>query len=294
MLPNPDWNEIFIQGLVGLGLVGYNTVKTLVDRFDAKTLMDYAEFYPSLSLIENGEIINQCARVHVMDLASRRFYLLHGPQPRSDEVGSLFLQKFIQDFKVWNQETPIDLYISFGAFVTKLISTESLTAEEQEKSPEEMADIILQYELEKSRNLFIATTGGLKFEQFSQDVHPNDVMVRETQSYISGLNGVLPAMIGERLGIHTATIMVETTGVEPTRTNINPALAQLLGLLATRKGLQFLDRLFDMGLDLENRVADIIDQLLPAARKDLITTLQNGDLSDNKKKDSDKDRTMYV
>jgi len=88
MLPNPDWNEIFLQGLVGLGLVGYNTVKTLVDRFDAKTLMDYAEFYPSLSLIENGEIINQCARVHVMDLASRRFYLLHGPQPRITECYS--------------------------------------------------------------------------------------------------------------------------------------------------------------------------------------------------------------
>ncbi|MHA2362360.1 MAG: PAC2 family protein [Candidatus Hodarchaeales archaeon] len=295
MLPNQDWNEIFLQGLVGLGLVGYNTVKTLIDRFDANVIMDYAEYFPNLSLIENGTIENQCARVYTVDISSRRFYLLNGPQPRQDELSSLFLQKFIIDFKRWHKDNPIDIYISFGAFITSMIGPERFK-QEGNISSEEIADKLIQEEIKKPRNLFVATCGGMDFEEFSSEiVHPADVVVRETQGYISGLNGVLPALIGERLKIKTATIMVETTGAEISRsTSSTPVLAQFLGLLATRKGLQFLDRLFDIGLDLDTKIDGVIEELLPVARQDIIDTLESGESEFKRDKDTDFRDKMYV
>ena len=214
-------------------------------------------------------------------------------------MSSLFLQKFLLDFKSWHQNAPIDLYLSFGAYVTSMIGKDNVELREN-ASTEEIADQLIEHEIEKPRNLYIATAGGLGFEEFSQDLaHPADVVVRDTQGYISGLNGVLPSLIGERLNIKTAAVMVETTGTEITRAannfgHLKPALPQFLGLLATRKGLEFLSHLFDISIDLDQKITNLIQELLPIARQDLIETLNKGQLDSRRDKDADFRDKMYV
>ena len=54
------FNNVFLQGLVGLGLVGYNTIKNIIDAYEINVFQDYAEFFPNLTIIDNGVIENHC------------------------------------------------------------------------------------------------------------------------------------------------------------------------------------------------------------------------------------------
>jgi len=286
-------NNIFLQGLVGLGLVGYNTVKTLIDAIGAESIQDYAEFFPNLSLIDNGVIENQCVRVYKKDFSDdgRFFHIMNGPQPRTDELSSFFLQKIIKDIDSINNHNKIDYYLSFGAYVTKNLSFEE---ENESSSVEELAEKILQNEIDKDRNLYVATSGQLEFDSFVTNLNIDDVIIKETQGFISGLNGVLPAMVGERLKIPTATIMVETTGTD-SRSNNFPVLSQFLGLLATKKGLQFLNKVFDLNLDLESKIIKVLEELKETAKNEIITFLSKDINNIDRSRETDfRNDKMYI
>jgi hypothetical protein len=281
-----DWKEFFLQGLVGMGLVGFNTTKFFLNRLESNVSLDYAEFFPNVAIIENGRIENQCARIYQCQHGERRFNALLGPQPRSDELTSLFIQKFVSDFKRIHEESPIDLYISFGAFITEVLpsSNQDLPIDNTM-----LADQIIDQELDKDRKLYIATCGSLDFEEFSLSVQdPRDEIVREPQGFISGLNGVLPAIIGERFDIPVVTIMIETSSAE--KFKFNGAISQLLGLLASRKGLDFLDHYFDLNMDLSSYLEPVIQEILPLAKQELISSLEKGESKD--RPDSSPDSTF--
>jgi hypothetical protein len=268
-----DWKEFFLQGLVGMGLVGFNTTKFFLNKLDSEISMDYAEFFPNVAIIENGRIENQCARIYRSQHGERSFFSLTGPQPRSDELTSLFIQKFVEDFRRIHEESPIDLYISFGAFITEILPS---TNKDLPIDNNTLADQILDQELTKERKLYIATCGSLDFEEFSLSVQDSrDEIVREPQGFISGLNGVLPAIIGERFNIPVVTIMIETSSAEKFR--FNGAVSQLLGLLGSKKGLDFLDHYFDLNMDLSQYLEPIIEEIIPAARQELVSTLEGGE-----------------
>lgn len=265
------WNNFFLQGLSGLGQVGYNTIKTLIDTYQAEVDRDYAEYFPNLTLIDNGTIENQCVRLYHKETPDKVFRFLNGPQPRSDELISMLLQKFIRDISELHKNQKIDLYLSFGAYVTKTLSHVELQ-EQSFSTKEELADHILKSEIEKKRNLYIATSGNLAYDDFIKELKGEDAIVKESGGYIIGLNGVLPAMVGERLKIPTATIMIETTGIGPDIRSSNdfPVLAQFLGLLATKRALTFLEKTFDLEDHLGSKVDSIIEELKSSARQEII------------------------
>ena len=107
------WTKIFLQGLVGQGLVGYNTVKTMIDGLEAKSIQDYAEFFPNLSLIDNGKIENQCVRIFEVNKQDNNFLIMNGPQPRSDELSTMFLQRIMKDIQGYDKQNKIEVYIFF-------------------------------------------------------------------------------------------------------------------------------------------------------------------------------------
>ncbi|MFV2016823.1 MAG: PAC2 family protein, partial [Candidatus Heimdallarchaeota archaeon] len=286
------WTKIFLQGLVGQGLVGYNTVKTMIDGLEAKSIKDYGEYFPNLSLIDNGKIENQCVRVFEVKKNENNFLIMNGPQPRSDEISSLFLQKVIGDIDEMNEQNKIDVYLSFGAYVTKNLSPYEI--ETDKKLPaSELADLVLKHELEKERKLYIATSG-FDFDKFTKILGiPEQEVVKESQGFISGLNGVLPAMIGERLNIPTATIMIETTGTESSRSANFPALAQYLGFLSTKRALQFLNKTFNFDLDIETRITKVLDEIKDSAKEEIISYIEK-DFQEDKRDTETDHRAMYV
>lgn len=289
---NSDWNNIFLQGLVGHGLVGYNTVKTLIDNSETDVIKDYAEYFPNLSFIDNGIIENQCVRLFRMDKLERTFYYINGPQPRADELNSFFLQKIISDIREIHANHPIDFFISFGALVSRNLSYADFP-DFQYKNKEELAEKILASEIELDRKLRVATCGGLVFEDFAKSLGEPKDLQKETQGYISGLNGVLPALVGERLQIPTATIMVESTGAD-SRSNNFPVLAQFLGLLATKKALQFIQNVFFEGQEFDKKIDSILEELKSAAKQELINYIET-DFSPEKSPESDyRNDKMYT
>jgi predicted ATP-grasp superfamily ATP-dependent carboligase len=286
------WNNTYLSGLVGLGLVGYNAVKSLIDAYEAEIIKDYAEFFPNLSIIDNGVIENQCVRIYKKDVDKKSYHFLNGPQPRTDELASMFLQKIITDIQNLNKDHKIELFISFGAFVTKNISQADFQ-DVQYESKDDLAEKILSAEISKKRNLYVATSGKLNFDDFVKDLDVDDVIIKETQGYISGLNGVLPAMIGERLKIPTATIMIETTGTD-SRINNFPILAQFLGLLATKKALEFVKKVFGLEIDMENKIDNILKELHATAKQELINFFDR-DYKDERNRESEyKNDKMYT
>lgn len=281
------WNNIVLQGLSGLGLVGYNTVKTLIDTYQAEVFKDYAEFFPNITIIDNGTIENQCVRIYGKDLPDKKFQFLNGPQPRSDELTSHFLQKIMTDITELHKQKKIDLFLSFGAYVTKNLS-EEVFQDITYTTKEEMADKVLSLEIEKKRNLYIATCGDLAFDDFVNDLEGEQDIVKEPGGIISGLNGVLPAMIGERLKIPTATIMIETTGTGPDMRPSNefPLLAQFFGILATKRALAFVKKTFGLEEDLEKKIDSVLEELKPTAKQEIIAFFSR-DTGDDRRRESD-------
>ncbi len=289
------WNNIILQGLSGLGLVGYNTVKTLIDTYEADVYKDYAEYFPNLTLIDNGTIENQCVRIYDKDLPNKHFQFINGPQPRSDELTSMFLQKVIVDIAEMNKNKKIDLFLSFGAYVTKTLSHgdfQDITY----STKEELAEKILTAEIEKKRNLYIATSGQLIFDDFIKDLGGESDVVKEPGGVISGLNGVLPAMVGERLKIPTATIMIETTGTGADMRSSNdfPLLAQFLGLLATKRALIFVKKTFGIEENLETKIDTILDELKSTAKQEIITFFDRDNGNDRSRESEFRNDKMYT
>ena len=146
------WKNVFLQGLVGRGLVGYNTVKTLIDGLEAQPIKDYAEYFPSLALIDNGVVENQCVRIFEKSMKEEKynFLIMNGPQPRSDELSSFFLKQIIKD--IYEYKDKIDVYLSFGAYVNKNLAPYEIQTEEK-LSVDKLADLVLENEMNKHLTL---------------------------------------------------------------------------------------------------------------------------------------------
>lgn len=275
------YNNVILQGLAGLGLVGYNTIKTLIEAYDADIYKDYAEFFPNMTLIENGHIENQCVRIYQKELPKKNFRFINGPQPRPDELVSNFLQRIIPDIQELHKSNKIDLYLSFGAYVSKVLSHEDFQ-DIDAFNKEELAEKILNAEIEKKRNVYVATCGNLNFDEFIKEVNGETEVQKEPGGYITGLNGVLPALVGERLNIPTATIMVETTGAgtDMRSTSEFPLLSQFLGLLATKRALIFIEKVFDLNLNLETKIDTILNELRSTAKQEIIAFFDRDTIDD--------------
>ncbi|MHA2295963.1 MAG: PAC2 family protein [Candidatus Hodarchaeales archaeon] len=272
-------SAILIQGLTGMGLVAYNIAKQLLEipSLAFYEVKSYSEFFPNVAIVDNGRLSTQALRLYRTEFGERDdkyLYVLNGPQPGSDELQAMFMDKFTSDLlEIVNEDQePIDLYISFGAFITSmqlpfLVDTSNFSTKD-----------FIQKIKEKDRKLFVATCGGIDIEEFKGKLAQHECdLVREEDGYITGLNGVLPAVIGEKYGIPSVTIMVETETFEFLRATSH--LSQFLGLLGTRKGIEFVVDAFDLGVS-KSEVLDPINRILtelePHAIRQIEKTLEQG------------------
>lgn len=267
-------SAIFIQGLTGMGLVAYNIAKQVLGfpHLEFHETRSYPEYFPNIAIVENGRLSTQALRLYRAEIDDDlSLYVLNGPQPGSDELQAMFIEKFTTDLLEINEEEPIKLYISFGAFIT---SMQAPVLDPLSNTPEDYIDTLIN----KDRRLFVATCGGIDLDSLEEILKPTECnLVQEENGYITGLNGVLPAVVGEMYSIPAVTIMVETENFEFIRATSH--LSQFLGVLGTRKGIEYVIDAFDQGAvrnDILHSLNHIIDELRPLAIQQLEQSIEQG------------------
>ncbi len=264
---------VYVQGLTGMGLVGFNVAQTVRMDLDAYRIATYSEFFPTVAFVDDGKLKTRTIEVFKAQLNNTTVYSMTGSQPEENLLTSAFISKFEQDMSRWHGAEPVDLYLAFGAFITRF---ELPNVDEREVN--ELAEKKIKEEKLKERRLFIATAGGLEYTELKSFLAESssgtdNLVLQESEGYISGLNGVLPAHIADKLDIPTATIMVETA--IPDFVGSDSPLYRFLGLCGARRGLQFLQDLLKTDFSLDY-VDDNINSLEKSAIRQCAMTIRLG------------------
>ncbi len=273
-----DEINIWIQGLAGIGLVGYNIAKTLQTEFNLKLWKSYGIYFPNIAPIENGKIYVNSIRIYNGKIdKNKMLWVVTGPQPDSDALSSLFIQQFIKDLEEINKKHKITMYMAFGAFVTSYLSEVIQHQKNRGGQPIEIVNRIITQEMTKERPLFVATAGNITFDMFVKETKARSFdgeLRKEESGYISGLNGVLPALVGEILNIPSIACMIDTCLVDFEGPRGPTGLSLFLGFLASMKGLQFLNKMFDLRLNFE-ALENQIESLSATAKEQLFKLLSS-------------------
>lgn len=238
--------NIWVQGLTGMGLVGYHIAGTLLNLGEGiavQRIQSYSEFFPSISFVDSGNLSMKSINVFRVELDDVNVFVVHGAQPQESTLSYFLLTSFERDMIRWNEENPVDLYLSFGALVEDFKLGTTVPSDETEA--EQLARARLEEERNMTRKFFVATSEILPFEQFKLMVDIDDALLQKSEGYISGLNGVLPAYVGDKLDIPAATVMVQSSipslvggmGISESH------LGQFLGMCSSLRGLEFLSRI---------------------------------------------------
>jgi predicted ATP-grasp superfamily ATP-dependent carboligase len=220
-----------------MGLVGYHIAGTLLnlgEEIPVQRIQSYSEFFPSISFVDSGNLSMKSISVFRVELADINIFIVHGAQPQESTLSYFFLTSFERDMIRWSQEYPVDLYLSFGALVEDFKLGAAVPAEEAEV--EKLARKRLAEERRMERKFFVATSEILPL-----------ALLQKSEGYISGLNGVLPAYVGNKLDIPSATVMVQSSipslmggmGISESH------LGQFLGMCSSMRGLEFLSRIIN-------------------------------------------------
>ncbi|MFW9916267.1 MAG: PAC2 family protein [Candidatus Thorarchaeota archaeon] len=246
--------NIWVQGLTGMGLVGYHIAGTLLnlgEEIPVQRIQSYSEFFPSISFVDSGNLSMKSISVFRVELADTNIFIVHGAQPQESTLSYFFLTSFERDMIRWSQEYPVDLYLSFGALVEDFKLGTAIPAEEAEV--EKLARKRLAEERRMERKFFVATSEILPFDQFKLMVDVDEALLQKSEGYISGLNGVLPAYVGNKLDIPSATVMVQSSipslmggmGISESH------LGQFLGMCSSMRGLEFLSRIINYDIPID-------------------------------------------
>ncbi|MHA2231808.1 MAG: PAC2 family protein [Candidatus Hodarchaeales archaeon] len=285
--------NIWVQGLTGMGLVGYHIAGTLLnlgEGVSVQRIQSYAEFFPAISFVDSGNLSMKSINVYRVELGDVNVFVVHGAQPQESTLSYFLLTSFERDMIRWNDENPVDLYLSFGALVEDFKLGTTIPAEEAEA--EKLARERLEEERKMERKFFVATSEILPFDQFKLSVDIDKELLQKSEGYISGLNGVLPAYVGSKLDIPAATVMIQSSipslvggmGISESH------LGQYLGMCSSLKGLEFLSRIinYDIPTDaLEYSLSRIED----LAAREFIVGMRVGS---QQGQDRPPQREMYV
>lgn len=278
------WKKIVIQGLSGIGLVGFNISRSFIssDYFDKKSLKDFSQFFPNIAIIDNGRIKTQNLRLEELSPKEGKIkvLVLNGPQPQTDELATMFMQQFKESLEIYGNKKQgnIDIYFSFGAMM-KSLEIDHTKIFKNEKEIEKYANNFLNKIEEQQRQLYIATAGNTSFDDFKNDCKTSidpEQLIKEREGIITGLNGVLPAYIGQVLKIPVVTIMIETS--IPEWASANSPLTQYIGILSSLTGLEFIKKILQINYDLERDLLVTAEAIKPLALSQLIRILSKEQL----------------
>jgi hypothetical protein len=281
---------VFLQGLTGVGLVGFQVARTFLTAFQAERIRSYPEFFPKFSSVEDGRLSGQNIEVFRIELNDdRRLYVLNGEQPPENVLSSMFIHRFLEDLSRWHAVTPFDLYMSFGASFSNF----TIQVQNVDMKTEEVVSAAIDREISMLRTLFIAASGELSFDEIRALASPDAHSVEKgREGYITGLNGVLPACVGDHCGIPALTVMVQAQ--IPDFTSSESPLYQLCGLCASRAGVAWLLDLFGLeSAAVIQQLDDAIVRLREPASDQLLRMLQAGPQPDANR-DRDRESTSRI
>ncbi|MFX1537374.1 MAG: hypothetical protein ACFFDI_24470 [Promethearchaeota archaeon] len=283
--------SFFIQGLAGVGLVGLKVVEALNRSFkNSEIVKTYPEFFPSAVTVINGRLALPGISISHMTKDDISLYSMTGDQPRNPLLTHFFLKSFEDDMRAIASQSPLDLYIAFGANMINFNpSLEDFDLNNKTKRTA-AAEEILNAETSKPREIvLICSTNELKSTLLQNPALPPDVTlkIQDHDFLISGLNGVLPSFITQKLAIPSIAAMVEAS-VLPPETPL-PSLAAFLGLCSARKGVQWLQTLCKVQ-GAEKNLDNTIEALKTPAMRELSLYLG----TPTAEKDSTEDNRMYV
>ena len=278
-----ELSTILIQGLTGMGLVGYNVARAFLSVFkdEAIRIESYPEFFPRISTVDDGQLSGQNIEVHRIPLENgKTLLILNGDQPPEIVLSSFFMSRFLSDLNRWHLDTPIDLFLSFGAsFSSFTIQTKN----EEEKNPENVVKAALDHEMRMKRKIFLSVCGGIEFEEIACLTNPNESYSIEKgqEGFITGLNGVLPSCVGDRYNIPASTVMIQAQ--IPDFTGSETPLYQLCGLCASRIGLIWLSDLLDLEKHIIIRNVEETIERLTKMSSDQLLQLITGSFPEEKR-----------
>ena len=254
----------FLQGFTGIGLVGYLAVENLSKEYEnqIEKLATFPDFFPRILTVEQGKMNLQSVRLERLQHDGDLLYLIYGPQPDNEIMLYHAAQTLLSIISQLNEETPIEVYLSFGAFMRDF----EIPALENEKEVEKVSEEILRNEYSAKRIIRYAYSGldpsilvKVKTEEF--EVLPSE------DGVISGLNGFLPAFVSEKLSIPAVSVMIETSIIRELQMANDP-LSTYFGLCASRIGIKFINQVFRLDIS-TSRIENMIEKISHDAKEEL-------------------------
>ncbi|MFX0090564.1 MAG: PAC2 family protein [Candidatus Hodarchaeota archaeon] len=282
-------NNFFIQGLVGMGLVGYNVADFLQKNLESTVIRSYSEFFPSIAFLDSkAKLSTKTIEVSKANIpngdSDSNIFIMHGSQPDEETLSYFFIKAVEKDMRIWNENNPISLYIAFGVTAKEFQIPSSLSGTKT------TSKAFLQEEKAKHRRIYIAFAGkGAEKHPFIKKTKKEYLLEPMGEGrYITGLNGVLPAYIGEKTGLPVVTAMIEAS--IPSFDLENP-LSQFIGLSASRYGIKWLKSFLKFGDRPLNLIDSRLEKLEPLAISQLDQHLK---LGGDPSKERGTDQKMYV
>ncbi|MFX0092947.1 MAG: hypothetical protein ACFFBD_14405 [Candidatus Hodarchaeota archaeon] len=288
--------SFFIQGLSGVGLVGLKVVETLNSFFkDIKTVRSYSEFFPSIATVINGRLRLPNLSIYHVKKNDLSLYTMTGDQPRNPILTYFFLEDFEKDLKEALNDTPLDLYIAFGANMMNFNPDIDPRRDADSKTKaKEVAQEILEEEIQKPREISLScSTDHIKSSLIQNSPLPPEVTlkVQSLDYVINGLNGVLPSFVTQKLGVPSVAAMIETSLPLPVPPETPlQSLRTFLGLCSARRGVQWAQSLFGVQ-DADKFLEQVIERLKETAIRELSLLLRLPSLEATS---PPKDNRMYV
>ncbi|MFX0063666.1 MAG: PAC2 family protein [Candidatus Hermodarchaeota archaeon] len=285
-------NNFFIQGLMGIGLVGFNVADFLQKGLKSKVIRSYSEFFPSVAFLDSkSKLATKTIEVSKTKISNgpsdSNIFIMNGSQPEEDTLAYFLMKTVEKDIRAWNEDNSIDLYIAFGASVTEFVIPSYSASEVRD-----VAKNIIQEEKKKNRRIYIAFAGeGSENHPFIKQTKKKfQLEAMGDGKVITGMNGVLPAYIGVKTGLPVITAMIEASIPSYVQSIDNP-LNQFIGLAASKYGLNWINSFLKFD-DSPIKMADkYLDKIEPHAISQLEQMLKMGH---GLPKDRAADRKMYV
>ncbi len=245
-------------------MVGYLAVENLSKEYEERIekLVTFPDFFPRILTAEQGKMNLQSVKLERLQHDGDILYLLYGPQPDNEIMLYHASQTLLSAISDLHTETPIEVYLSFGAFMRDF----EIPALENEKEVEKISEEILRKEYSGKRIIRYAYSGldpailvKVKAEDF--EVLPSE------DGVISGLNGFMPAFVSEKLDIPAVSIMIETSIIRELQMANDP-LSTYFGLCASRIGIKFINHVFRLDIS-TSRIEDMIVKISHDAKEEL-------------------------
>ncbi len=289
MANKSEYKNIFLQGFMGVGLVGYLIIESIAVSYkdQIKVINTYPEFFPRIVTIEEGNLTPQKITISLLEIDDKKLYLLYGPQPEEETMMYFTTQTIIKDIEKIHKQNPIDLYLAFGAFMNDF----KIPTVEREEEAEKKAEEVINNEYINPRIIRYAKAD-FDPEHIIKNAPENISLEQSEDGVITGLNGFMPTLVNQKLGIPSLAVMVETSIIRAIQ-GVQDPLSTYFGLTAAKAGILFLNKVMNLSISLEH-VDNFINKVKNNAKEELTILINHATIEARHSQKRNIDTSQYV